>query len=239
MGKKKIRERRLPMYNKDDILKRLKEERLRLGLSQREMSNFIRLSQSDYSKVELGKRLLSYYELLNLCASDADVNYIFTGRRSSDKYTEFFGKYDYYMLVNCFQIIFATVNLCSQRTVCVNKKALAEQTRYVPFASIGSQDSKDRTRYIFLALRSSKQWQQAKMAEELGMDIKKLRDLEKGKKQPDIEIIYRMYQKFGILPAVMLQDRKGLLSEVSIILDQMEKECCGHFLDFFTFFGNA
>ena len=226
------------MYSEDDILKRLKEERIRMGLSQREMSNFLRLSQSDYSKVELGKRLLSYYELLSLCATDADVNYIYTGRRATDRYMEFFERFDYTMLVNCLQIIFATVNLCCLNSVCENKEKLAEQIRYVPFTSLGSQDSKDRTSYIFLALRSSLQWQQMKMAEELGMDVKKLRDLEKGKKQPDIEIIYRMYRKFGILPAVMLQDRKGVLSELTIILEQLESAFCAKIMEFFEFLSN-
>lgn len=225
------------MYIKDNnILRRLKEERHRLGFSQREMSNRLQMSQSDYSKVELGKRLLSYYEMLNLCATEADVNYIYTGRRANNIYVDFFANYDYGMLVNCLQIIFATVNLCSRPNICENKSGMMEQIRYVPFTSLGNQDSKDRTSYIFMALRSSKQWQQARMAEELGMDIKKLRDLEKGKKQPDIEIIYRMYTKFGILPAIMLQDRRGLLSELTIVLEQLEAECCARMLDYFYHF---
>ena len=181
---------------------------------------------------------MSYYELLNLCATDADVNYIYTGRRAISKYMEAFDGYDYAMLVNCIQVIFATLNLCCSQTICENRDQLIDQIRYVPFTYLGMQDSKDRTSYIFMALRSSKQWQQAKMAEELGMDIKKLRDLEKGKKQPDIEIIYRMYQKFGILPAIMLQDRKGLLSELSMILEQMEEECCASILRFLNYFSH-
>ena len=42
---------------------RLKEERLRLQLSQLEISQLLRMSQSHYSKAELGKRRLSYYEM--------------------------------------------------------------------------------------------------------------------------------------------------------------------------------
>ena len=221
------------MYSEgNEVLKRLKEERLRMGLSQREMSNFLRLSQSDYSKVELGKRLLSYYEMLSLCATDTDVNYIYTGRRPISRYVEMFDGFNYAMLVNCLQILFASGNLCYMKDHCSKKAYLLDQVRYVPLTILGNQDVKERTSYIFMALRSSKQWQQMKMAEELGMDVKKLRDLEKGKKQPDIEIIYRMYKKFGILPAIMLQDRNGLMSEITNALEIMDPVCRDRVLTF-------
>lgn len=41
---------------------RLKEERKRVGLSQNETAQKLKMSQSHYSKVELAKRRLSFYE---------------------------------------------------------------------------------------------------------------------------------------------------------------------------------
>lgn len=45
-------------YN--EVLKRLVEERKRLGLSQQEMARLIYITQSNYSKVEKGLHRLSY-----------------------------------------------------------------------------------------------------------------------------------------------------------------------------------
>lgn len=64
---------------------RLKEERLRLELSQLEISQLLRMSQSHYSKAELGKRRLSYYEMQCLCETQANVFYIFTGEKCKEE----------------------------------------------------------------------------------------------------------------------------------------------------------
>ena len=69
-----------------DALQRLIEERYRMSLSQMEMSHLLRMDQSNYSKVELGFRRLSYSELEHLCESDADVHYIYTGLKSIGQY---------------------------------------------------------------------------------------------------------------------------------------------------------
>lgn len=42
------------------------------------------------------------------------------------------------------------------------------------------------------------------MANIIGIDVKKLRDLENGKKLPDSEIISKMYEAFKILPVVII-----------------------------------
>lgn len=60
---------------------RLKEERLRLELSQVEIGQILRMSQSHYSKIELGTRRLTYYETQCLSETNADVYYIFTGEK--------------------------------------------------------------------------------------------------------------------------------------------------------------
>ena len=57
----------------EDVLKRLKEERKRLGLSQMEISRCVHMNQSDYCKVEAGHRLLSYYELQELSGRGVDL----------------------------------------------------------------------------------------------------------------------------------------------------------------------
>ena len=57
------------------------------------------------------------------------------------------------------------------------------------------------------------------MAEKLGVDVKKLRDLENGRNLPDSELLSRLYTSFGICPAVVLKDRNCLASEIGCLLD--------------------
>ena len=62
------------------------------------------------------------------------------------------------------------------------------------------------------------------MAEILGVDVKKLRDLENGRSLPDSELLSRLYELFHIPPAAILKDKKGMANEISILLDMMDIE---------------
>lgn len=69
-----------------EMLKRLKEERVRLGLLQEDMAKHVRMSQSHYSKIEKGFGRLSYYELQYLCGSGVDFYYVYTDERFNGKH---------------------------------------------------------------------------------------------------------------------------------------------------------
>lgn len=58
-------------YN--EMLKRLIEERKRLGLSQQQMARLVHITQSNYSKVEKGLHRLSYEELKYLSKANIDI----------------------------------------------------------------------------------------------------------------------------------------------------------------------
>lgn len=98
-------------------------------------------------------------------------------------------------------------------------KGILEQTSYIPII-MGNQDSKN----IFQALRNNMNCQQKKMAEKLGIDIKKFRDLEKGRCLPDSELFWRLYDLFRIPPAVLLEDKNGMASEIATVLDAIDIE---------------
>lgn len=55
------------------MLKRLIEERKRLGLSQQQMARLVHITQSNYSKVEKGLHRLSYEELKYLSKANIDI----------------------------------------------------------------------------------------------------------------------------------------------------------------------
>ena len=205
-------------YN--DVLKRLKHERQRLSLTQREMSRLARMSQSNYSKIELGNRRLSYYELKYLCDSDIDLYYVFTGRRCSEKYNEVFFDHSYPELVCFLNIVSSVAELRF-----VNEEGNAQRAEPARPGSFRLPDREHRMdRNVFLDLRQTLDLSQSGMASRLGVDVKKLRALENGRRLPDSELLCKLYQLFCISPAVVLKDKKGLISEIGLLLESMDDE---------------
>ncbi len=204
-------------YN--DVLMRLNEERVRLTLSQNEMTRIVHMTQSNYSKVEQGLRRLSYNELKCLCDSEIDIYYVFTGYRSEGKYTELLLKCDYSELCSYLSIIYSVAVLRQNKCTTECWSSILERVRYVPLIT-GNHKSKN----IFLAIRHSMNLQQKKIAEALGVDIKKYRDLEKGRSLPDSELLWRLYHSFHISPVVLLKDKNGLIHEISSLLEAAEAD---------------
>ncbi len=203
----------------EDVLKRLKEERNRICWSQKEMSQCVRMSQSNYSKVELGLRRLNYYELKCLSESDVDLHYIYTGQKGSDRYKDFFCNCSYSELICFISVIYSIVVLRCGKDSAGKWKSILEKIKYVPLI-----EDNQKPNNIFLMLRRLNDYQQQKMAEIVGVDVKKLRDLEKGRSLPDSELLCRLYDFFGIPPAVILKDKRGLESEISIFLEMLNAD---------------
>lgn len=201
----------------EDVLDRLKEERHRLLLSQKEMGRLVRMNQSNFSKVELGLRRLNYYELKYLCDSEVDVHYIYTGRRSSGQYADFFSQCSYVELICFLSIVYSVVLLRYRDERAEKWKNILEKIKYVPLIEENPNASN-----IFLVIRRSANCQQLKMAEILGVDVKKLRDLENGRTLPDSELLCRLYELYRIPPAAILKDKRGMESEISIFLDMLD-----------------
>ena len=202
-------------YN--DFLVRLKEEREGKQLSQNDMSRYARISQSKYSKAEHGQRRFHYRELEGMCESDVDLHYIFTASRGSGKYLEFFSECNYQELLFFLEYLSSYITYRHRTSYDLLWKQLYERVKYVPFLERGIGSSN-----LFVRLRQSVGHSQMKMAEELGLDVKKLRDLENGRSQPDSELFFNMYDKFEIPPSVILRDSKGVARELEILLELME-----------------
>lgn len=204
-------------YN--DALIRLKEERCRLALSQNDMARYIHVNQSNYSKVEQGLRRLSYNELTCLCDTAVDMHYVFIGQRGNSYYLEKLKDCSYSEAICYLNMIHSVVVLGGNKEANKELKNIYERAQYIPLLE-ENQHSKN----IWRILRYYMNWQQQKMADKLGIDVKKLRDLENGRSMPDGELLCRVYEVFGIPPTLMLKDRKGVLSEITILLGMLDKE---------------
>lgn len=198
---------------------RLKEERLRLRISQLEIGQMLRMSQSHYSKVELGTRRLSYYETQYLCETEIDIYYIFTGQKSKIEMNNFlsectFEELEYYLEIVCVLLRCLHRNNTIILPGDIHKKVENIQNALIPC-------KKGKT--IFYKLRRALNYNQMKMAELLEVDIKKLRSMESGKVLPDSEIIWRLSEVFYIPYALLLKDKRGLVCEISFMLQFIEE----------------
>ncbi len=203
-------------YN--EVLQRLIEERERLGLSQKEMAQIVHITQSNYSKVENGLHRLSYEELKYLSKAKIDVYYIFTGYRSVGKYVERLQQYTYVELCCFLGIIYSLVVLYDYRANTNHWKNMTNCLKYIPLTLENKKSFN-----IFVVIRNATDIRQKPMAEKLGVDIKKLRELEKDRCLPDSEIIWKLYNLFGISPAVILKDKNIMLNEIFSLIEDAEE----------------
>ena len=202
----------------EDFLARLKEERLRLGLSQDDIGRLLRMTQSHYSKAELGTRRFTYYELQCLCDTDVDVFYLFTGRRFEPLSDESMKKKP------MDELVFYMSSLCNLILYLEKDEVIAlseddrKKIRYIQYSQIRTGNS--RTGLFWL--RTILDYNQFKMAELLGVDVKKLRNLEAGKLLPDSEIIWRISETFGVPYVLMVRDKKGIMSQISELMELVD-----------------
>lgn len=201
-----------------DVLLRLREERERWNLTQCLLCYCMKIQQSHFSKAETGHRYFTYHELEGLCTSNVDVLYIFTGRKARSK-REFPDPLvsDPKEAICCLSIVYILVSTAwFMHRDRASFEQIREQLEYIRYANAKTN--------VFLSTRNRYGYTQKKMADALGVDIKKLRELEKGRLLPDSGIIWKMYDQFQVSPAFILKDAKGLWNELNCILDLMEED---------------
>lgn len=202
------------------MLSRLREERERRNLTQRLLCYHMKIQQSHFSKAETGQRRFSYLELKGLCSTDIDVLYVFTGKRPKNE-TGFLKPADLSLeeilcFLNIMYIVADTAWSANHRKTSFEQIRL--QLEYTKYCGSNARNQKS----IFPYVRNKHGYTQQKMANTLGIDIKKLRELEKGRLLPDSEIIWKMYDLFHVSPALILKDPKGLRNELNYTLDLLE-----------------
>ena len=204
----------------ENVLERLRKERGRLSITKADMSRYLHMDQSNYRKAELGQyRRFSYFEVKSMSELGINVNYIYTGKVKKVITLDFIEKLSVNRLKSILQIIYTIVELSYKEDFNQQYKALLEELKYIFFIKQNVNPSD-----ICLTVRRLKGYTQIKMADMIGVDVKKLRNLENGKKLPDSEIISKMYEVFKILPVVMIETKNCMLDTILYILDEIKKE---------------
>lgn len=210
-------------------MKRLISERKKLALSVQQLSNLVNVDQSNWCKIEQEKGRISYKCMKRLCSIDIDMYYVLTGNRNICRSYPELGKCEMSDLVCLLRIIYSVSELRCRDMQCNPWKDIYDNTKYIMLV-----DTETEVKSLFVNLRKIRRYSQKKLAEILGMDIKKLRNIEKGVRFPDNELIYRLYDIFKISPGIILEDKKCMLNEVCFLLEKMKEvdsEIVIHILD--------
>ncbi len=217
-----------------DFLLRLKEERLRCGLTQQQLCCHTETTQGCFSRAETGLIRLSFTKLKGVCDSGMDIFYAFTGNKAADRL-------DFpepstaspEELLSLLGIVYIHANAVRIRSRALSGASAGthpgifcdspfgrvwEQLSYLQYLSGNTKTNRN----ILYCLRIHYGYTQWKMADLLGMDIKRLRSLEKGRRLPDSEVIWRLYDQFHVSPAFILNDPRGLWNELNYVLGLLE-----------------
>lgn len=201
------------------VLQRLKEERLKHGFSQEELSGLLRMTQGHYSKAEHAVKRFTYYEVKSLACTELDLYYIYTGRRMSGKYNNLFECCSYRELLCC-------LNMTSSLLACMyeEQKLDLDQDFYRQLSCVKyiTGGVKRHRETVFTLIRQLEKKTQRGISEQLGMDVKKYRELERGGILPDSELIWKLYALYRVPPALVLEDTKGIVSQIEYFLERSQ-----------------
>ena len=181
---------------------RLRESRIRLGMTQEEMAALLGVSQGHYSKLEDGTNAIKYVYLKKLKALGVDICYLITGEPAIE------GVFDAYAnrlsgtdgrrkMVGCFLSVIELGTGPEEEEGF--PEALRKNLRFLRITD-------GRPENLWRFLRWLNGMTQSEMAEILGMNLKRYQRLESGKIMPDSEILFRLYTELGYSPLIGMDD---------------------------------
>lgn len=191
------------------VLRRLEAYRKKHSLLQKNIAESLDITQSEYSKLELGKIKLSYEILSKLYWQGWDIDMVITGEcgepilKSVEKIAT---QKDEKQFVSALKLCEWAMEQWSQ-----------EENREEPIGNkllkIFINDDSNMT--PLEKLRKAFGVSQIQMAEIIGVNIKKYRMLEKGKVQLDAELMANIYEATGCKPSYFVDENTFYLSVIS------------------------
>lgn len=186
--------------NYDKFLQRMIEYRDAMKLSQKEVSGLFGKTQSQLSKMELGKTVISYEILESLQNAGWDIDYMITGKPGAypkEHLTEYLDENIGEAWKDIKEILLWVVKLEFGKSGGFPDKDSQCEYELAKLLLDGEhQDS------VLAAIRDYVGISQIGMAEKLGVNIKKYRDLEKGRNRPDAELLVKIYEIAWCRPGI-------------------------------------
>lgn len=202
-----------------EVPERMKENRIMSKLSQEEACQQFAVTQSHYSKLEKGAKIVSLESLKAFEKQGGDIEYLITGNhRYSGIVDEYvakritvLGKAETVQLM--LWLVKQGLILCGQED-----KELENSWKYIRLMDLQKNDT------IWERIREVEGISQEKMAEKLDINIKRYRKIEKMKVEPDAEILHTLYVEFGYSPQVIMERNTFCMNEINKIWDGFPKD---------------
>lgn len=204
----------------DRILQRMIEYRDTYDLTQEQVGTMIGKTQSQLSKIELGKTIIAYEDLEELLSADWDIDYLITAKERivwKTTVAEYFDvdspgwKELRDVLIWAIGQAFLGEKSFEDKDVMCEYELLRLLTIQKEFGS------------LLFELRNITGITQTVMAEKLGVNIKKYRDLERRVTNPDAELLALIYEITSCRPSLFFyQDtiEEHLLNDLWNLLDE-------------------
>lgn len=176
----------------DGFLRRINQYRIQLNLTQAETSNLIGKTQSQFSKMELGKTIISYDVLEKLLKAGWDIDYIIIGKEKiawESSLTDYLDS----NVGEAWKDLKEVLIWILGQELCKNG-GFEEKDTSCEYELLKLILNRSKRNSILAEIRSMEGITQMVMAEKLGVNIKKYRDLEKGNTEPDAELLSLIYE---------------------------------------------
>ena len=182
-----------------DVLERFVKYREQRNISQNELAQMLRISQSYVSKMEVGKARISFEILTALYQQGWDIDYIITGQENHRTVlNDLYDSCNKERRADFLQYMVWTV----RQGIKSYEKHIKQMERYIEkfeyfnmyTSGIAAEDT------AFYGIRTVNRLSQVQMAKMLHVDIKKYRAMEKNEKKPDAELLMLLYNNFECMP---------------------------------------
>lgn len=188
--------------NYEKFLSRMIQYRERRHMTQKDVGEIFGKDQSQFSKMELGKTVVSY-EILE-CLDDAgwDIDYLITGKKKIDVNNSLTAYIKEKVDAEWKNLNHALIWIIGHE-LCKELGALEEDIE-CEYELLKFLLDKNPPENLLLAVRNMLGISQIIMSEKLGVNIKKYCLLEKGNRDPDAELLGLIYELAYCRPGVFL-----------------------------------
>lgn len=186
----------------EEFLKRLVQYRKQMHMTQDRISRELEITQSQLSKQELGKTIMTYKSLVRLMNMGWDIDYLFTGKDSVRKPSELAALLEKAGEENQKSLL-EFITWALDKAMKQSHKELSPEEK-CEIGILKMKSGKDADGSIMYEIRKISGEAQIPMADKLGVNIKKYRALERNQIEPDAELLLGIYEETGCKPSLFL-----------------------------------
>lgn len=193
----------------DLIVQRLGEYRKKCHILQNDMAEYLDITQSQYSKLELGRVKLSYEVLKKLYRHGCDIDKMIIGKKAENVLSSLQKSY----MENDERHVMNWLKMCQWAIDCWREEEGKEEQIGSKLLRRFTDNGTEMT--ALERLRRAYGVSQQEMSEITGVNIKKYRQLEKGNIQLDAELMANIYEATKCRPSYFVDENNFYLSIIS------------------------